>query len=765
MLDRAGGVIVSGASALTEVHGNYTSVTHINGPSVLTGGHGLQFLQTNIAASAMHNSKGRYADAPRCHKDTRKAVLKDITNWVLDDSKDTLILWLSAPAGSGKSAILQTIAETFHDSKGLAASFFFARTAPQRDTETHLIATIAAQLAKSVPVTKPFIEQVVLDDLSIFEKALPVQMELLVVQPLIQASFQAEWNYPWPSLLIIDGLDECNDGKVQADILHMFNDALLKIKYSLPRLYLLIASREEPAVSDVFEDRLSTITHHIVLDGSYDPDHDIATFLRSSFSDIYHRRRIRFPSMSSLPQPWPSEKVISFLVQKSSSQFIFAATVIRFVDEERKVPSAQLELILDICESLDASQHITNPFVLIDQLYTHVLRSTLEIKKVISFLGAIFCLQRNQAPTPALLESLFGLKSEEMVTLFWDLHSLIYLPACRTHSIHFYHASFRDYLVDRHRSEDLHTDEHAAHSLLLESCMRQLSKIPNSKRRRVNNNPALKYSTKAWFSHYSRGNSIKAGSMDGLLETFKPNSHCFSLSDSTTLKKLVYWWEIYGTLRSDLHDKCNLKKCSPICSGLNSALDQHLLSWLGGFSWTKSVVALLWLSLSFGTWESRMWRPTGHFTLLTEIGWLWDFTDQHLDDFRHGDKFLQLLQSFLQDPKRCRHLSVGKADSIGHFAHLCAQTVLNESLSSPANAENQGTIFYLHNILLSILLWGNPFEGGNSQHQSSNIDNFFVGKLEHIKVRAGIPLRGTCCWKSRIWQSSHCSATLKPLRR
>jgi len=509
----------------------------------------------------MHDSKERYADAPRCHKDTRKAVLKDITTWVLDDSKDTLILWLSAPAGSGKSAILQTIAETFHNSKGLAASFFFARSAPQRDTEIHLISTIAAQLAKSIPATKPFIEQVMLHDLSIFEKALPVQMELLVVQPLIQASFQAEWNYPWPSLLIIDGLDECNGGKVQGEILHMLNNALLKIKYSLPRLYLLIASREEPAISDVFEDKLSTITRHIVLDGSYDPDHDIATFLRSRFSDIYHHRRNRFPSMSSLPQPWPSEKVISFLVQKSSGQFIFAATVIRFVDEDRKLPSAQLDLILKICESLDASQHNTNPFALIDQLYTHVLRSTLEPEKVVSFFGAIFYLQRNQAPTPALLEALFGFKSEEIALLFWDLHSLIHLPACRTHSIHFYHASFRDFLVDRHRSKDLHTDEHAAHSLLLESCMRQLSKIPNSKRPRVKNNPALKYSTKAWFSHYSRGNSIKAGSMDGLLEIFKPSSHRLSLSDSTTLKRFVYWWEFYGRLRSDLHDKASTQFC------------------------------------------------------------------------------------------------------------------------------------------------------------------------------------------------------------
>ena len=103
----------------------------------------------------MHDSNERY-DAPKCHQDTRKAVIEDIKSWVLDDSKDSLILWISAPAGSGKSAILQKIAELFQDSGGLAASFFFSRTAAQRQTEGRLIATIAAQLALSIPTTRPY---------------------------------------------------------------------------------------------------------------------------------------------------------------------------------------------------------------------------------------------------------------------------------------------------------------------------------------------------------------------------------------------------------------------------------------------------------------------------------------------------------------------------------------------------------------------------------------------------------------------------------
>ena len=503
----------------------------------------------------MHNSKERH-DAPKCHADTRKAVIKDITSWASDDSKDTLILWISAPAGSGKSAILQTIAELFHASKGLTASFFFSRTAPQRQTETYLVATIAAQLAMSIPSTRPFIEQVVLDDFLIFDKTLQVQMELLIIQPLICASLQTGCSTPWPSLLIIDGVDECTGCKVQANILYMLSHALLQLKTSLPKLCLLIASRPEPTICDVFEDKLSNITHHLVLDNSYNPDQDIATFLRSSFADIYHRRHTRFPSMSSLILPWPSEDIISFLVRRSSGQFIFAATVIRFIDEDRKLPTAQLEVILDICESLNASQHKINPFDLLDQLYTHVLRSSEEIHKVISLLAVIFYLGHNHNPTPAFLQSFLGLNPDEMILLFWNLHSIIYIPASRTDSIHFYHASFRDYLRDRHRSKDLYIDEHLACSVLLKSSMRHLSKMPLAKWQVVDD-PVMQYSIKSWCHHYSRGDSIRAGTMDHFLETFRLNSD--PLHYPSTMVRLVHWWEIYGRVQIDWHREVSTK--------------------------------------------------------------------------------------------------------------------------------------------------------------------------------------------------------------
>lgn len=514
---------------------------------------GRQILLNNIAVGAIHNSKERY-DAPRCHEGTRKAVLKDISSWISDITKDTLILWLSAPAGSGKSAILQKIAEEFDDSGRLAASFFFSRTAAKRNTENHLISTIAYQLATSIPSARRFIEEAVDHDPSIFGRTLQVQLERLIIQPLVHASLDPQSGAHWPTLIVIDGLDECDGKENQVSILSAFRDALLKLSASLPALYLLIASRPEPAIRQSFEHDLISITHHIVLDNSYDPDRDIAIFLKSSFADILRRRRTQFPSMTTLPQSWPSDNVISFLVEKSSGQFIFAATVIRFIDIDRRVPTAQLALIMNICQSTDSTRFATNPFALLDQLYSFVLQSAEETEKVLSVLGVIFYLNGDQDPTPDFLAFLLDLDLEELTLLFWDLHSIVHIPKSSSRVIWFYHASFRDYLIDPYRSKELHVQELKAHSLLCEGCLRTLSKWPQTA---TDVHPdAMRYSSEQWAHHYTRGDRISAGVLDGILSKFDL-SKCLGLSDSITSLQLIDWWDRFASARHSLHLRVN----------------------------------------------------------------------------------------------------------------------------------------------------------------------------------------------------------------
>jgi RecA/RadA recombinase len=64
-----------------------------------------------------------------------------------------LILWMYGPAGSGKTAIAQSIAEACQQQGRLAASFFFGRTAHGRNDTTRFIATIAYQLSRFMPET------------------------------------------------------------------------------------------------------------------------------------------------------------------------------------------------------------------------------------------------------------------------------------------------------------------------------------------------------------------------------------------------------------------------------------------------------------------------------------------------------------------------------------------------------------------------------------------------------------------------------------
>ena len=235
---------------------------------------GFKILHGNIAAGAFHNSFERF-DAPRCHPDTRVAVLTEIMQWIeaIEESED--VLWLYGSARAGKSAIGQTIAEMCAEKDLLVASFFFSRAAQSRNNERHLLASIAYQLALSIPPTRSYIESAVQNDPAIFDRSLDTQIEMLIIRPLEKA--YAVVNpvdaKQWPRLIIIDGLDECHGASIQCSIIRLLSAALLRI--TVP-LLLLVSSRPEPGIRHAFNVlNKSHPSRHIALDDSYEPDADI----------------------------------------------------------------------------------------------------------------------------------------------------------------------------------------------------------------------------------------------------------------------------------------------------------------------------------------------------------------------------------------------------------------------------------------------------------------------------------------------------------
>ncbi|KAF8981171.1 hypothetical protein BDQ17DRAFT_1242530 [Cyathus striatus] len=58
----------------------------------------------NAACLGAGHCSAECSNTPKCHPETRKAVINDIMSW-------EHILWLTRLAGAGKSSIIQTIAE------------------------------------------------------------------------------------------------------------------------------------------------------------------------------------------------------------------------------------------------------------------------------------------------------------------------------------------------------------------------------------------------------------------------------------------------------------------------------------------------------------------------------------------------------------------------------------------------------------------------------------------------------------------------------
>ncbi|KAF8988265.1 hypothetical protein BDQ17DRAFT_1257811, partial [Cyathus striatus] len=133
-----------------------------------------------------------------------------------------------------------------------------------------------------------------------------------------------------PHLIIIDGLDECSKPIIQARIINMLASAL---SHSDIHIQCFIASRPELEIRNVFNYTfVSEISTQLDLDNKYDPEKDIKTYLLSGFAAIRREHIIGSWGLSEEIN-WPSKEVIWTLVQRSSKQFIYALTVIKYVGE------------------------------------------------------------------------------------------------------------------------------------------------------------------------------------------------------------------------------------------------------------------------------------------------------------------------------------------------------------------------------------------------------------------------------------------------
>ncbi|KAJ3710699.1 hypothetical protein C8R42DRAFT_757501, partial [Lentinula raphanica] len=384
-----------------------------------------------MAVSAVHNSETSYPPAT-CHEGTRKAILRRLTRWIADTGRDTQLCWLYGSAGVGKSSVAQTIAERFEQAGMLAASFFFWRSDTARNNVRRLIPTLAFQIAVSIPTLRPAITSAVETNFMILDASLETQFQELILRP-----FQSldECEAEIPLLVVLDGLDECTDGRDQERVLLTITD-VLKSK-SIPLLFL-VTSRPEPRIRKVF-DRVasSCLCNRHALE---DSDEDIRKYLSDKFAEINTRRILS--TNSDVEQPWPTSRQLDELVYKASGQFIFASTVVKFVDDNFSLPEERLHIVLgsaDSEEQVDDSvdfrigshepEDTDRPFRELNRLYREILSVNPNTPQLLRILGVVIIYPITmgdfKGPTIHKIGQLVNLKPGKVEAALSGMHSLL----------------------------------------------------------------------------------------------------------------------------------------------------------------------------------------------------------------------------------------------------------------------------------------------------------------------------------------------------
>ena len=411
-------------------------------------------------------------DRQGCLRGTRKDVLWEIERWLMDE-RDQRVFWLNGLAGTGKSTIAQTFAETAFADKKLGASFFCSRDFEDRNNLRMILPTLAFQLAYQYPSFRKELLRTLKASPHVGRESLCSQMEKVIVAPLKTTSI--------PTLIIIDALDECKDEEPASAILSI----LSRYMDQIPNVKFFITGRPEPRIRSGFRlAALRPITEvfklHDVERSSVDTD--IKLFFNTRLTEIAKHR-----SDGDLPEEWPSPSDITLLCKKAAGLFIYASTVVKFVASQNHQPSERLALLVSFPQNTDHEGGSG-----IDALYAEVLTQAFrdvgfentkadnhgEYQRLRAVVGAVL-LVFNPLSMKTLSDLLSGFgKPSDISTRLRSFHSLLLVPESIEGPIRAFHKSFPDFLTDPERCKDkrFYVDPSVHHIELLFLCLTLMKK-------------------------------------------------------------------------------------------------------------------------------------------------------------------------------------------------------------------------------------------------------------------------------------------------
>jgi hypothetical protein len=379
-----------------------------------------------------------------CLEQTRVALLTDLHSWLIQRDGPQLF-WLNGSAGTGKSTIARTFCErTAHDV--YLASFFISQHAADRRDALGIFHTLVYQLALRNQDMRQAVCEVLRAEAGLLQEGLRSQISKLLPPLLLHVPIHAQ------VLIVIDALDECDKddyGRAAGELIPLL---MRTLRAAPQRAHLLITSRDGFSIQDMFckvtSDAADLCLHDI--DNSLVQD-DLRLYFR------YHLRRIALQNTDLRADDWPGKTAFEELLYRTGLLFVYAATVVRFLDNPAFDSSEQLQRIL----SEDARSAV-GTYRMLDTLYTTVLATvpsfnggleTLEdnmIDRVRRLVGTIVCLQQT-LPVNDIV-ALMGLNEYETRQTLAQLGAVLAYE--HDGPVRVLHPSFPNFLADPSRCVD-----------------------------------------------------------------------------------------------------------------------------------------------------------------------------------------------------------------------------------------------------------------------------------------------------------------------
>lgn len=462
-----------------------------------------------------------------CLEGTRTEVLAEIIDWVCSGDDPQRIFWLSGAEGTGKSAIVHTVARWLKEAGRLGSFFCFDVTRQGDPRPERLFTTIARDFANFDLELRQAVADAVSTDSALLTTAdILSQWQRLVLEPLRKSS-----PHLGPVVLVIDALDECGLSASREPILHVLADELSQLP---PNVRVLVTSRPTGDIDTALEGR----PHVRAMSLDHMPHESAERDIRLYISHRVHALR---------------DEQYGLLTTKADGLFEWARIACDFIsspDQGGPSPDDLFERIRSLADG--------GPRSPLDQLYTIILKRAVHDPHL-AFSSVMRQVLGTLEPLPMAslkeMRSFFSAPQDlfNVESILKSISPLVAGITDPTTPVRLFHASFRDFLTDRARSGEFFVELNGVHQDLaistlagmkkglqfnicgLESSYLRNSDVPDlAQRVREHISPHLSYSCRFWTAHV-HGSTFDAHLANELRSFFKD-------------QRLLFWFEALGLL-------------------------------------------------------------------------------------------------------------------------------------------------------------------------------------------------------------------------